>query len=131
MIVLDASAVVELLLDTPTGRRVAILLDDPAVGVHVPHLLDVEVTSALRRYVRDGALDREDAAAALEDLVALDFQRHSHEALVERAWALRDNLSAYDAVYVALAEALPARLFTCDRRLAKAPGTKVKAEVIT
>lgn len=130
MIVLDASAVVELLLDTVTGRKVAILIEDAAIGLHAPHLLDVEVVSALRRLVRDGSLDDEEAQAAIGDLMALDLQRHSHEALLERAWDLRANVTIYDAAYVALAEALDATLLTCDSKLARAPGTKMRVELI-
>ena len=130
MIVLDASAVVELLLDTVTGRRVAMLIEDAALGLHAPHLLDVEVVSALRRFVRDGSLDEEEAQAVIGDLMALDLQRHSHEALLERAWDLRANVTTYDAVYVALAEALDATLLTCDSKLARAPGTKMRVELI-
>ena len=130
MIVLDASAVVELLLDSAAGRRVAILIADPATGIHVPHLLDVEVVSALRRLSKDRVIDEDQADAAIEDLLDLDLQRHSHEALLGRAWALRKNMTTYDAVYVALAEALSAPLVTCDRRLAKAPGTKIRIEVV-
>jgi predicted nucleic acid-binding protein len=130
VIVLDASAIVELLLDTATGRRVATLVDDAAIGLHAPHLLDVEVVSTLRRLVRDGSLDEEEAQAAIVDLMALDLQRHSHEALLERAWALRANLTIYDAVYVALAEALDATLLTCDSRLARAPGSRMRVELI-
>ena len=130
MIVLDASAVVELLLDTVTGRRVAVLIEDAALGLHVPHLLDVEVVSVLRRLVRERILDEEDAYTAIEDLLTLDLQRHSHEALLERAWALRAHVTPYDAVYVALAEALNATLLTCDGKLARAPGSKVRVELI-
>jgi predicted nucleic acid-binding protein len=130
VIVLDASAVVELLLDTVTGRRVAIRIEDAAIGLHAPHLLDVEVVSALRRLVRDGTLDDEEAQAAIGDLMALDLQRHSHEALLERAWDLRANVTIYDAAYVALAEALDATLLTCDSRLARAPGAKMRVELI-
>lgn len=130
MIVLDASAVVELLLDTIVGRRVAILIDDAAMGLHVPHLLDVEAVSALRRFARDGVIADDEAEAAIEHLMALDFQRHSHEGLLERAWALRKNLTAYDAMYVALAEALDATLLTCDGRLARASGVKARVEVV-
>ncbi len=130
MIVLDASAVAELLLDTVTGRRVATLIEDAALGLHAPHLLDVEVVSALRRFVRDGSLDEEEAQAAIGDLMALDLERHSHEALLERAWNLRANVTTYDAVYVALAEALDATLLTCDSKLARAPGTKMRVELI-
>lgn len=130
MIVLDASAVVELLLDTTTGRRVAILIEDSSIGLHAPHLLDVEVVSVLRRFVRDGSLEDDEAQAAIGDLMALDLQRHSHEALLERAWALRANMTTCDAVYVALAEALDATLLTCDGRLARAPGTRMRIELI-
>jgi predicted nucleic acid-binding protein len=129
VIVLDASAVVELLLDTVAGRRVAMLIDDPALAIHAPHLIDVETISVLRRFARDGVIDDEEAASAIADLLALDLQRHSHEALLERAWALRKNISAYDAVYVALAEALDATLVTCDKRLARA-GVKLRIEVV-
>lgn len=130
MIVLDASAVVELLLDTPVGRRVGILIADPALGLHVPHLLDVEVISVLRRFVREGVIEDDEAQAAIDGLLALDLQRHSHEGLMERAWALRKNVTAYDAMYVALAEALDATLVTCDSKLAKAPGTRARAHPV-
>ena len=130
MIVLDASAAVELLLDTATGRRIATLIEDPAVGLHVPHLVDVEAASALRRLVREGVLEEDDAEAAIADLLALDLQRHSHEGLLERTWALRNNMTAYDGVYVALAEALAATLVTCDAKPARAPGTKVRIQLV-
>jgi len=131
MIVLDASAVVELLLDTVAGRRVATLISDANMGLHVPHLLDVEACSALRRLARDKVIETADAEAAIEDLLALDLQRHSHEGMLERAWSLRENLTSYDAMYVALAEALDATLITCDRRLAGATGIKARVEVVT
>ena len=130
MIVLDASAVVELLLGTAAGRRVAERIEDPADALHVPHLLDVEVAQALRRYVQFGEIGAAEASAALGDLRALDLSRHAHEPLLDRVWALRENISAYDAVYVALAEALAAPLLTCDRRLARAPGVSRVAELI-
>jgi predicted nucleic acid-binding protein len=110
---------VELLLDTPRGQAVATRIADPAVGLHVPHLADVEVIQVLRRYATDGELNAVEATAALEDLRALDLQRHAHEPLLDRVWALRQNLSAYDAVYVALAEVLDTTLLTCDGRLAR------------
>ena len=122
MSVLDASAVIELLLNTKTGRGVAERIDDPATDLHAPHLLDVEVVQVLRRYARDGSLTPGEVVATLDDLRALDIERHGHEALLDRVWALRENLTAYDAVYVALAEALDTTLLTCDRRLARAPG---------
>ena len=131
MIVLDASAFVELLLGTSLGRTIAERIADPEAGLHAPHLADVEVAQALRRYVREGELDAPSAASALEDLRALDVQRHSHEPLLDRVWALRDNLTAYDAVYVALAEALDTTLLTCDGRLARAPGMARRVELVS
>jgi predicted nucleic acid-binding protein len=131
MIVLDASALLELLLGTRLGRAVAARIADPEVSLHVPHLVDVEVAQALRRYVREGDLDADSAAEAVEDLSALDLERHSHEPLLGRVWALRDNLTAYDAVYVALAEALGTTLVTCDRRLARAPGMARRVALVS
>jgi predicted nucleic acid-binding protein len=130
VIVLDASAVVELLLGTELGHLVGVRIADPAEALHVPHLVDVEVAQALRRYVQGGDLDPASARAALAVLHELDVERHSHEPLLDRVWALRDNLTAYDAAYVALAEALDATLLTCDARLARAPGVGARAELV-
>jgi predicted nucleic acid-binding protein len=130
VIVLDASALVELLLNTAAGRTIATRIADPALGVHVPHLADIEVAQALRRYANEGDLEAVDAATALEELRSLDLQRHAHEPLLDRVWALRKNLSAYDAVYVALAEVLDTVLLTCDARLARAPGTARRVELV-
>ena len=130
MIVLDASAVVELLLDTAAGRRVAISISDAATGVHVPHLIDVEVLSVLRRFTRERVIAERDAEGAIVNLLALDLQRHSHEGLLERVWALRKTVTAYDAMYVALAEALGAALVTCDARLGRASGVNARIEVL-
>lgn len=129
MIVLDASALVELLLGSELGRAVGARIADPELGLHAPHLADVEVAQALRRYVREGVLEAPAAEAALAELRALDLERHSHEPLLERVWALRENVTAYDAVYVALAEALDAPLLTCDGRLARAPGLRARVEL--
>ena len=131
MIVLDASALVELLLGTPAGRAVAARIANPTLALHVPHLADVEIAQALCRYARDGELNAGDAANALEDLRSLDLHRHAHEPLLERVWALRNNFSAYDAVYLALAEVLDSVLVTCDGRLARAPGMARRVEFIT
>lgn len=130
MIVLDASALVELLLGTEPGRAVAARIADPRLGLHAPHLADVEVTQALRRYVCEGVLEPAAAVSALADLRALDLERHGHEPLLDRVWALRENVTAYDAVYVALAEALEAPLVTCDARLARAPGLRARVELV-
>jgi predicted nucleic acid-binding protein len=130
VIVLDASAIVELLLGTDQGRRIAARIADPELGLHAPHLADVEVAQALGRYVREGELEPASAAAALEVLRALDLERHGHEPLLDRVWALRARLTAYDAVYVALAEALDSTLLTCDGRLARVPGVSRRVEVV-
>ena len=130
MIVLDASAVVELLLNTATGQAVAKRMADPAIGVHVPHLVDVEVVQALRRLASLGDLTAVEAQTAIDDLRSLDLQRHAHEPLLDRVWELRRNLSAYDAVYVALAEVLDTTVVTCDGRLARAPRAAERVELI-
>lgn len=130
MIVLDASAVVELLLETAIGRVVADRIADPSLGLHVPHLLDVEVAQVLRRYVRVGDISAEEGTAALAHLQSLDLQRHAHEPLLARVWELRDSLTAYDAIYVALAEVLEAKLLTCDKRLAGSPQATRQVELI-
>jgi predicted nucleic acid-binding protein len=130
VIVLDASALVELLLGTPAGHVVADRIADPALGLHVPHLADVEVAQALRRFVSGGDLDASAAVGAIADLRALDLQRHAHEPLLDRVWQLRQHVSAYDAVYVALAEALDAVLVTCDGRLSRAPGVARRVELL-
>ena len=129
MIVLDASALVELLLSTKIGRAIATRIEDPALALNAPHLADVEVAQVLRRYAREGELDAEEAAEALEELASLDFERHPHEPLLPRIWQLRDVLTAYDATYVALAEALDAPLLTCDGKLARAPGFSRRVEL--
>lgn len=129
MIVLDASAVIELILGTDLGRAIGERIADPAVALHAPHLLDIEVTQALRRYVREGDIEALDAQGALSDLRSLDLERHSHEPLLDRVWALRHNLTSYDAVYVALAEALDTVLLTCDAKLARAPGVGKRVEL--
>jgi predicted nucleic acid-binding protein len=130
VIVLDASALVELLLHTPAGAEIDKRIADPSIGLHVPHLADIEVTQVFRRYVREGEIAAADAAAALQDLQDLDLQRHSHDPMLQRVWQLRENLTAYDAIYFALAEVLSSSLLTCDARLARAPGLRCPVEVI-
>ena len=129
MIVLDASALVELLLSTKIGRAIATRIEDPAVALHAPHLADIEVAQVLRRYTRDGELDPKEAAEVLDELGSLDLERHPHEPLLPRIWQLRNILTAYDAAYVALAEALDAPLLTCDGKLARAPGLSRRVEL--
>ena len=127
--VLDASGAVELLLNTARGKRIGRRLAAESEVVHAPHLVDVEVTHVLRRYVLRGALDERRAAMALEHWRSLDVERYPHGPFLGRAWRLRNNLSAYDAVYVALAEALGTVLVTGDHRLARAPDLNVRVEL--
>lgn len=130
MIVLDASAVLELLLNTDGGTRVRERLADPKESLHSPHLLSVEVAQVLRRYVAKRSITSALAEAALEDLAVLDIERYAHEPLLVRVWELRDNVTAYDALYLALAEVLDAPLLTFDRRLAAAPGHRASVECL-
>lgn len=121
MIVLDASAAIEWLVGGDEADAVAGMLVEHVGAVHAPHLLAVEVTQVLRRFVDQRRLGSDRAAAALDDLIALGVERHAHEQLLPLMWSLRANLTAYDAAYVALADVLEAPLVTCDRRLAVAP----------
>ena len=130
MIVLDASAALELLLNTDGGRLVADRIRDPQLTLHAPHLLSIEVAHVLRRLVATGEVRAARASLALDDLRALDLDRYDHELLLPRIWKLRDNLTAYDAAYVALAEALGATLLTFDERLARAPGNRATIELL-
>ena len=128
--VLDASAAVELLLNTASGGRLAARLADEMDIVHTPHLIDLEIAQVLRRYALSGVIDEETAAVALRRWREFDVERYPHEPLLDRVWQLRANVSAYDAVYVALAEALSDVLVTGDRRLARAPGLAVGIETV-
>ena len=130
MIVVDASAILEVLLNTPTGSKVAALLSTPGETLHAPHLLDIEVAQVLRRYVLNGDLDINRGNQALGDFVLLPMERYPHGELLERIWQLRDSLTAYDAAYVVLAEALEARLVTCDARLSRAHGHGADIELV-
>jgi len=129
MIVLDASAVLEWLLQTRVGARVEARVFSEAATLHAPHLVDIEVAQVLRRYVKKGLITGSRGDQALEDLVDLSLTRYPHDMLLSRIWALRDNLTAYDAAYVALAEALDAPLVTCDTKIAAAPGHRARVEV--
>jgi predicted nucleic acid-binding protein len=129
VIVVDASALLEFLLQTPLGTRVEARLFRDDDEFHAPHLVDVEVIQGLRRLVRSAEVSPDRAVDALADLVDLDLHRHAHLDLVARAWRLH-NVTAYDAVYLALAEALDATVLTCDAPLANAPGHRARIEVI-
>jgi len=123
MLVVDASAVTELLLNRPAGDSVAHHLREHEFDLHAPHLLDVQVLSALRRVVAAGDASPARGEQAIADLADLPIERYRHFELIPRIWQLRENISAYDATYVALAEAVAdggAPLLTADDRLARA-----------
>lgn len=128
MIVVDASALLEVLLQTGAAAAVEARLFGGDT-LHAPHLLDLEVTQVLRRYERAGELSSRRAREALEDLAAFRIERYPHHLFLERVWSLRTNATAYDACYLALAEALDAPLLTMDRRLAGVPGHGATVEV--
>jgi predicted nucleic acid-binding protein len=130
MIVVDTSALIEVLLRTPAARAVESRLFDPRRTLHAPHLLDIEVAQVVRRYAAKGEIDDERGRAALADLADFPLRRYPHEFLLPRVWDLRNNLTAYDAVYVALAEVLDAPLLTRDQRLAAAAGHHARVELV-
>lgn len=128
MIVVDASAVVDVVARDPANPALTARLRTDG-DLHAPHLVDVEVTQALRRLVAFDQLADDRASDARVDVAELPITRHAHRALVDRAWQLRHNLSVYDAVYVALAEFLQVPLVTCDARLTRVPGHDAEIEL--
>ncbi|MDP2711419.1 MAG: type II toxin-antitoxin system VapC family toxin [Solirubrobacteraceae bacterium] len=129
MLVVDTSAVLAALVGGASSSSVADrLAGDP--DLHAPHLLDIEVLHALRGLVRANALSEDRAHDVRSDVAELTIVRYPHEPLADRIWALRHNLTAYDAAFVALAEALGAPLVTCDAKLAAAPGTTASMELL-
>lgn len=131
MIVLDASVVVDLLLNRPSAAHLARRLRDPGEALHAPHLIDLEVAQTLRRYQAIGELSPQRARQGLLEFAQMPIERHPHWPFLERIWELRRNLTAYDAAYVALAEVLEAPLLTCDSAMAAAPGHRAKIELIS
>jgi predicted nucleic acid-binding protein len=130
VIVLDASAAIEWLLQSPSGNKIDKRIFSGSESLHAPHLLDIEVAQVLRRYVREKTITAQRGQEALEDLAGLPLERYPHDFLIPRVWELRATLTAYDAVYVALAELLDAPLLTCDRRIASARGHAANVEVL-
>lgn len=128
MIVVDASVVAEA-VGGSSERNLAALDRITREAALAPHVLDLEVASALRGLVRRGALPASMARAALRHLAVLPVTRCGHRGLLPRCWELRDNLTVYDASYVALAEAAGVTLLTSDRRLAQAPGIRCEVEL--
>jgi predicted nucleic acid-binding protein len=121
---------IEVLLGTSAASRLAERFFAEGETLHAPHLIDVEVAQVLRRYARAGVLGAERGAEALEDLADFPITRYPHEVLLFRIWELRNNVTAYDACYLALAEALGAPLVTRDAKLAAAAGHRAPIELM-
>jgi predicted nucleic acid-binding protein len=130
VIVLDASAVLEMLLNTRAAPRVTARVFAPGETLHAPHVLDLEVAQALRRYVLAGETEEDRGEEALRDFRDLPLSRYPHEPFLERIWELRRNVTAYDAAYLALAEALDAPFVTRDVKVARAPGHRARIELL-
>lgn len=129
MIVVDASVLVPALGDDgEDGRGARARLRGERLAA--PEVVDLEVASAVRRHVRSGRVDPGRGLRALGDLARMPLARAPHRPLLERIWALGDALTAYDAAYVALAEALGAALVTADGGLARAPGIRCEVRLL-
>jgi predicted nucleic acid-binding protein len=128
--VVDASAVVEMLLRTPVGEKCRERLLAVDESLCAPHLLDVEVAQVIRRFAGRGEITADRGGEALVDLADLPLTRYPHGPLLERVWDLRNSVSAYDAVYLALAEALDAPIVTSDGRIARAQGHHATVQVL-
>lgn len=130
MIVLDASAAVDVLLKfEPKASHIRERMRDSKGELHVPHLFEIEVLSALRRYSLSGNFIERRAAEALEDLSNMRLVRYPHTSLLHRTWELKENITAYDASYITLAETLDAPLLTTDGRLARSTGHRAAIEL--
>jgi predicted nucleic acid-binding protein len=133
VIVIDASAAIEWVLQTAKGAQIEVRIfrkRGESPRLHAPHLLDVEVAQVLRRHVSKGLISEARGQTALEDFLQIPLLRYPHDVLLPRVWQLRKNLTAYDAVYIALAEALEMPLLTCDANIAGAPGHRARVDVI-
>ena len=130
MIVLDASVVAELLLRLPAADKIKKRIAGEMYQLNAPELIDVEVLQVLRRLLIDKTVTAERAEQAHFDLIDMPVERYPHLPLLIRMWELRDNVSAYDAAYIALAEILDCPLLTLDKRLAAAPGVGANIELV-
>lgn len=131
MIVIDASAALEILLQTEPGLRAAELAFSHVERLHAPCLIDIEVTQVLCRLESATALGERRARQALTDFGDLVIERHDHGILLPRIWQLRESLGAYAATYLALAEALDAPLLTCDATLERIRGHRAMVMAIS
>jgi predicted nucleic acid-binding protein len=130
LIVLDASAAIDLLLARPAAERIGALIFAAGESLHAPHVLDVEIAQVLRRMAAAGEIEGGRGREALTDLADLRLRRYAHDLFLPRIWSLRHNMTAYDAAYAALAEALGAVLLTRDARLAAAAGGMARIELV-
>ena len=130
MIVIDASALTEVLLQTRAAPKVSERLFRRGETLAAPHLIDVEIAQVLRRYEAGGQLDESRAREALADMADMPLTRYPHVVLLQRIWELRHYMTAYDAAYVTLAEALEVPLVTRDSGLARAPGHHAVIELL-
>lgn len=130
MAVLDASVLVEYLAGGAHAEQARAHILAEAGGLWAPHLIDAEIGHVLRRAVAHGELKPGLASAALSDLADFPLRRAAHVGLLDRAWSLRENVSFYDGLYVALAERLDEPLLTLDARLARAPGLRARIVVV-
>jgi predicted nucleic acid-binding protein len=130
VIVLDASAAVDWLVQTAAASHIESLIFSRNQSLHAPELLDLEVAQVVRRLVREGRLSASRAEQAIQDLLDMRITRYPHLVLLPRIWQLRHNLSAYDAAYIVLAEKLGATLLTRDARLASTPGHAATVKVV-
>jgi predicted nucleic acid-binding protein len=130
VIVVDASVIVDLLLRVPGSDLLQAELLSPGVVLSAPHLLDIEVAQVLRRCVLQRQLGSDRASEALQDLTDFPLDRYPHTLLLPRVWAFRDNLSAYDACYLALAEALDCAVVTRDARFAGSPAAGGRVRLV-
>jgi predicted nucleic acid-binding protein len=130
VIVVDASAVLEILLQTPAAPRVSKRIFATGETLHAPHVLDLEIAQVLRRYTRLGDISSQRGSEAITDLADLPLTRYPHLVLLPRIWELRHNFTAYDAAYLALAEALEAPLVSRDRALALSARHRARVEVL-
>lgn len=130
MIILDASLAIDVALATSDGRRLQQRLRADGRPLGAPELIDLEILQVMRRSVRRGEVDAEQAAEALGIFEALPLERFPHRIVSRRIWSLRDNLTTYDAAYIALAELLDAPLWTRDSKMQGVPGARAQVEIV-